>query len=214
MNLPFSQEQFFLVFKSYNEAVWPTQILLGTLAIVAVAISIRKIPSGGRWVSTILGILWLWMGAVYHIGFFASINPVAHVFGAAFVLQGVVFLWVGTKNNISFQWRNDWGGIVGAFLFIFALLLYPLLGYLQDHTYPFSPTFGLPCPTTIFTWGMFLWASRLPRLILVIPGIWSVIGFSAAISLAVLEDIGLLVSALIALPMILVRKAPIAGDEQ
>ncbi len=154
------------------------------------------------------------MGIVYHVGFFTSINPAAFVFGAAFVLQGALLIWIGIKNHVTYRWRMGWRGITGALLIAIALSLYPVLGYLQNHTYPSSPTFGLPCPTTIFTFGVFLLASRLPRLTLVIPGLWSVIGFSAAISLGVLEDIGLLVSALIALPMILVRKAPIAGDEQ
>lgn len=210
MNLPFSQEQFFSVFESYNEAVWPIQLLLNTLAVVAVAVSFgKKTSSGGKWILIILGTLWLWMGTVYHLGFFSSINPAAYVFGAAFVGQGAFLFWIGTKNLVTFHWRMDLGGMVGMFLIVFALILYPLLGYLQHHTYPSSPTFGLPCPTTIFTMGMFVSTTRLPRLALVIPGLWSVIGFSAAISLGVLEDIGLLVSALIALPLILMRKHPL-----
>ncbi|WP_394339066.1 DUF6064 family protein [Methanosarcina sp. UBA289] len=31
--------------------------------------------------------IWLWMGIVYHWSFFASINPVAHIFGVLFVLR-------------------------------------------------------------------------------------------------------------------------------
>ena len=96
---------------------------------------------------------------------------------------------------------------MGAFLVGFALILYPLVGYFQNHTYPASPTFGLPCPTTIFTFGVFLWSSGLPRAALIIPGLWSLIGFSAALTLGVTEDISLLVSALIAIPMILMRKS-------
>ena len=55
---------------------------------------------------------------------------------------------------------------------------------------------GLPCPTTIFTFGMLLLADRkLSFGILIIPLLWSVIGLSAAISLGMYEDIGLIVSA-------------------
>jgi hypothetical protein len=53
---------------------------------------------------------------------------------------------------------------------VFALVLYPVIGYTFGHIYPSSPTFGLPCPTTIFTFGIFLWSDkRLPVAILVIP---------------------------------------------
>ena len=207
MNLPFSQDQFFLVFRLYNEGVWPAQILLNILAITLIGLSLRKFPNGSRIISIVLGIFWLWMGIVYHVGFFSSINPAAYFFGAGFAVQGILLFWIGSKNRVRYQWRRDGRGIAGAFLVGFALILYPLLGYFQNHTYPASPTFGLPCPTTIFTFGIFLWSSGLPRVTLVIPGLWSLIGFFAALSLGVLEDIGLLISALIALPIILMQKS-------
>jgi hypothetical protein len=60
------------------------------------------------------------------------------------------------------------------------------------HVYPASPTFGLPCPTTNFTFGPFLWVqARLPLRLLVIPAPWSVVGFSAALSLSITQDDGL-----------------------
>jgi hypothetical protein len=55
--------------------------------------------------------------------------------------------------------------------------------------YPRQPTFGLPCPTAIFTIGVLLWArSRVHWSLLVVPAAWSVLGFSAVISFGVLED--------------------------
>jgi Family of unknown function (DUF6064) len=58
-----------------------------------------------------------------------------------------------------------------------------------------SPTFGLPCPTTIFTLGMLLWLDKTPPLyLLIIPLLWSLIGTVAALKLGIREDVGLLVS--------------------
>jgi hypothetical protein len=53
------------------------------------------------------------------------------------------------------------------------------------------PTFGVPCPTTIFTVGLLMLATpRLWRLS-IIPVIWSVIGGSAAFLLGVSADYAL-----------------------
>jgi hypothetical protein len=59
---------------------------------------------------------------------------------------------------------------------------------------------------TIFTFGMLLLTtSAVPRWLLVIPVIWSLIGGSAAILLHVPQDWLLLLSGLIAVPLIVVR---------
>jgi hypothetical protein len=86
------------------------------------------------------------------------------------------------------------------------MLIYPVLGHFLGHTYPRSPTFGLPCPTTIFTFGLLLWTGRgFPKYLLAIPAIWSMIGFFAALQLGVLEDVMLLMTGLVATLMILYR---------
>ena len=91
-------------------------------------------------------------------------------------------------------------------LILFALIIYPVLGYFIGHVYPFSPTFGLPCPTTIFTFGLLLLNSkRCPVTILIIPLVWSIIGFMAAIQFGILEDTGLLVAGLITISLLLYR---------
>jgi hypothetical protein len=41
------------------------------------------------------------------------------------------------------------------------MVVYPLLGIRFGHSYPRAPLFGVaPCPTTIFTFGLLLWATR------------------------------------------------------
>jgi hypothetical protein len=56
--------------------------------------------------------------------------------------------------------------------------------------------FGVtPCPVTIFSFGLLLLAIKpLPRLALVIPLLWSLIGGSAAVLLGIPQDWLLLVS--------------------
>lgn len=79
---------------------------------------------------------------------------------------------------------------------VYAAVVYPLVGMWSGHRYPELPMFGItPCPVTIFTFGlMLLAASPVPRWLLVIPVIWSLIGGSAAVMLGVPQDWLLLVS--------------------
>ena len=147
-----------------------------------------------------LALFWLWMGAVYHLAFFRTINPAAVAFGVAFILQGALFLWYGVRRQrLRFSVTGDAWGAAGVALVAYALIAYPLLGIAWGHVYPSAPTFGLPCPTTIFTLGVLLWAVRpVPWVVLAIPLGWAAVGTSAATQLGVREDFGLAVSALVA----------------
>jgi hypothetical protein len=102
---------------------------------------------------------------------------------------------------------------VGAVLIVYALVVYPVLGHLLGHRYPAAPTFGLPCPTTIFTFGVLLWArAPVPRVLVVVPMLWAALGAVAAMQLGVPEDFGLLVAGVTAVPMILLaprRREPV-----
>jgi hypothetical protein len=87
------------------------------------------------------------------------------------------------------------------------MIIYPLLGISLGHTYPRSPMFGVtPCPATIFTFGMLLWTTKpVPVYLLIIPLLWSIIGMSAAVSLRVYEDFGLVVAGVLGTILILLK---------
>jgi hypothetical protein len=208
MNLPFTFEQFLGVFESYNLAIWPMQVIAHLLGIAAVLLAIKKIRYSDRIISAVLSFYWLWMGVVYHLMYFSAINKVAYGFAFLFIIQGILFLAVGViKPNMSFKLRPDIFSITGAIFILYAMILYPILGSLLGHGYPQSPCFGVaPCPATIFTFGLLLWADRkLPKYILVVPLFWSIIGFGAALSLGIREDIGLLIAGVLGTIMILSR---------
>ncbi len=209
MQLPFSAEQFFDVFARYNQAIWPAQWLLTGLALTAVGLIILKPTAAARIVSGILAGLWLWMGAVYHLGYFASINPAARLFGAAFITEAVVLLWVALRGlPVSARVAPDLNRIVGGALVMYALLAYPLIGYFSGHRYPATATFGAPCPTTIFTFGLLLWmADRVPWRVVIIPAAWALIGTFAAIRLSVPQDYGLLVAGVATIAVLARRSA-------
>ncbi|HEX5690198.1 MAG TPA: DUF6064 family protein, partial [Roseiflexaceae bacterium] len=119
-------------------------------------------------------------------------------------------LWVVfgvVRPKLSFRLDDNPYAIAGMVLILYAMLLYPAIGALLGHGYPRSPSFGVaPCPTTIFTFGLLLCTNaRVPKSVLIIPSIWAVIGFSAALGLGILEDIGLLVAGLISVGLLLWR---------
>jgi uncharacterized protein DUF6064 len=213
MDLPFTVEQFFHVFERYNHAVWPAQVLLTALAILSFGLAWRPTPWTGRAVSAVVALLWAWMAVAYHFAFFTDINPAAWLFGTLFLVEAAWVGWTGAvRGRLRFRWRRDSWGWAGAALVLFALIVYPLLGDLLGHRYPGAPTFGLPCPTTLFTLGMLLLAGpRAPRSVFVVPLLWAVVGSTAAFSLGVYEDMSLLVAGLVVLAAFLTGRRSGSG---
>lgn len=208
MKLPFAQEQFFDVFSKYNQAVWPMQIIFYIIAIAAIGLLFVRKSYASRIVYGILSILWLWMGVVYHFMFFSSINPASKIFGALFVLESCLFAFIAFRSPLvlPFAW-NRWKTIAGLLFIVYALIIYPIIGQLTGHAFPASPTFGLPCPTTIFTFGLFLMAFPKQHWhLLIIPFLWSIVGGTAAFKLAVPGDYGLIIAGLSFFPILFSRK--------
>ena len=200
MKLPFEREQFFAVFTRYNEAVWPAQVVLAALAVVAALLVWRPGRATNRVTGAVLAVLWIWMGAVYHFTFFRTINPAAVFFAAAFLLEGAAIAWFGVwRARLHFQVSRGPAGLAAGVMVVYALAVYPLIGQAAGHVYPAAPTFGLPCPTTIFTLGLLVAAGRtVPRLLWVVPFAWAAIGTVAAVQLGVVEDFGLPAAAIAA----------------
>ncbi len=215
--VPFSRDAFFLVFSRYNAAVWPAQLVLLVAAVAAVWIAaLQPGPRGSRAVWRVLGVLWLWAGVVYHLTFFTSVNPAAWLFGALFVIQGLLFLRRGIASGRPAGFRVPGGlyGWGGAVLAAYALALYPLLIRLAGHTYPAAPTFGVPCPVVIYTFALLLWAEPpVPLHLLAIPLLWALIGASAAVSLTVWPDAGLTIGGLAASALVLRRNHLLRSSE-
>jgi hypothetical protein len=208
MNIPFTVDHFFDIFGTYNTAIWPAQIVAYTVGIIALMLALRENGLFSRIISAILALFWVWMGVVYHIVYFSRINPAALIFGFLYVLQGVIFLGSGTfRGKLSFGFRYKPLPITGACFILYAMVVYPLLGIRFGHSYPRAPLFGVaPCPTTIFTFGLLLWATRsVPAYLLIIPLLWSILGVSAAVNLRVPQDYGLVVAGVLGTALILIQ---------
>lgn len=195
MEFPFTQDAFFSVFARYNTAVGPLILVFYLLGAACVGLLFRPSRGASLFISLTLAAMWLVNGVGYHWTFFREINPAAALFAAVFVLQAGLLVFLPLRSRrLRFAVRRNARSAVGLLLALFAAVIYPSWGWLAGHVWPGMPAFGVaPCPTTIFTIGMLLMGSwQVVRWLLILPGLWSAIGGSAAILLGVPQDFALL----------------------
>lgn len=197
--LPFTPDQFFEVFGSYNESLWPLAVALWIASFAALVYHLRG-QSRQVFINVLLVTHWLWAAIGYHIAFFSRINPAAWLFGGLFLIQALLFAWhgvIGKRLNYGpgrSRRRALASGLIGY------ALVYPAINWLEGFSFPRIPTFGIPCPTTILTLGFLLTVNRpLPTVLVAIPVVWAFIGGSAAFLLGVHADLMLLAAGIIML---------------
>jgi len=208
VKIPFTVEQLFDIIGTYNTAIWPSQVAAYAFGIVALGLALRESKLSGRIISGILALFWIWIGVFYYIIHFSAINPTARILGLFYVLQGVLFLLVGTiRSGLSFRFNCRPLPILGVCFVLYAMVVHPLLGLGFGHSYPRAAMFGVaPCPTTIFTFGILLWATKpVPAYLLIIALLWSFFGIIAAVNWRIHQDYGLVVAGVLGTILILIR---------
>ena len=212
MTAPFTTEQFFGVFVAYNAAIWPAQIGAYVLGLVAIASLWRRRP---KLVLAMLALMWLWNAIGYHYLFFSSTNPAAKLFAGLFALEAVLLaVRAVATQSLSFRLARDFRTTAGLFLIVYALAIYPALGWWAGHGFMAGPMFGVaPCPTTIFTIGVLLPArGRWVVWLSVVPILWSIIGLAATLQLDMLEDLALPIAGFLLL-IVLARPHPFLKEQ-
>lgn len=196
MNIPFTIAEFYGVFSAYNTGVWPMQLPLMALGVIAVVLLVRQRSYSSVGISSVLTALWAWQALAYHLAFFTAINPLAYGFGAAFMVGAAAFFWHGViRCRLKFKQTPGWRMNAGWVFIIFAWFVYPAWTYLAGHRYPAFPTFGLPCPSTLFTIGLLAFLVKpYPRSVLLVPVLWCFVGSQAAFAFEVQADLGLIVA--------------------
>jgi len=203
MTLPFTSDQFFGIFAEYNRTFVLVAAALWLTSIVTLVVAARHPARHSRTLSYFLSALWLWNAVAYHGLLFTRINPAAWLFAALFLLQALLLFRVATRGPIHYFSSARWMHAIGVGLISYALA-YPFLTMAFGHSYPATPTFGIPCPTAILTIGIFLTArGGVPLTLAIIPIVWAFIGGSAAVLLEVPTDFvllgaGLLLTAILA----------------
>ena len=206
--LQFTTEELLQVYSAYNQAIWPMQIIFNLLALLIIYMTIKTYKYSNTIISSSLGFLWLCVGIIYQLLFYSDINSYAYLFSAFFILQGILFFSYGVfGSRLFFTIKYDLYGLVGVILIIYSLIFYPIFSKILGHVYPQSPTFGLPGSTTIFTLGILLWTDKpVTKFLLIIPLLWSVLGFAISIEIGMIEDVGLLLAGFVVLILVIHRK--------
>ena len=212
MQLPFTKEQFFDLFVAYNAGLWPALLALWIASVLGSVLLLSRRRPPDRWISALLAAHWAWSALAYHVGFFTRINQAAWVFAALSLLQAAVFLRAGVVHGrLSFApWRNAWAPV--AWGLIAYSLVYPAINAAQHLSVSRIPTFGVPCPTTIFTAGMLMLAAPRSWRLSIVPVIWSLIGGSAAFLLGVGADYALPVAGIALAIFSTQRNSPWSGS--
>lgn len=194
MQPPFTADQFFDVFRRYNEAIWPFQVGLVGLAVLTIVLLFAGSERANRAIAASLALMWTWMALGYHLAFFHAINPAAPVFAIGFLVGAFAFFWAGVlRKHLRFRARWNLQCFLGSLLVIYALVGHPLLSWALGHRYPATPTFGAPCPTTLYTIGLLTFSvAPFPRYILIVPILWTIVGSQAAWLFGVYQDLALI----------------------
>ncbi len=211
----FTIDDFMSVLESYNLAIWPMQIIGYVLVILALFFTFKSTKYSQKMVLGILSVLWLFNGIVFSLLYWAPSHLFGYVFGVCCILQGLIFLYGLIKSDLTISFTGltnySWIGIIFVF---YAMVGYQVFGYFLGHIYPQFFTVGLvPCPTTIFTFGIFLIISKpIPKKYYVIPFIIALGGFLAAYK-GIYEDIGLIIAGLLATFLLIRRNKQVSRAE-
>ena len=204
--MPFTSDQFFGVFALYNRTFIVVVVVLWLASAGMVAFVSRDPERRSRTLSLFLAVLWLWNAVAYHALFLTRINPAAWLFAALFAVQAVLFWWSTAGRSIDYFLSIGWRRRIGQGVVAYALA-YPFLTIALGHSYPETPTFGVPCPTAILTIGLLVGArGHLPLTLAIVPIVWGFIGGSAAVLLAVPTDYVLLGSGLLLTAILVLQR--------
>jgi hypothetical protein len=205
--LPFTAEILFSSFEQYNRALWPLPILAVALALAIVLLTLRPVRGGDRAIGALLAAAWVWIGVGYHFLHLDAIDFAAPLYGAFFVLEGLLFGWAAMLRGLAFRFDADLFGWAGLALALAATLVWPLAD-LPGHGWQSLRLAGLaPGPTAVFTLGLLLLTEgRAPLHLALIPLLWTMVAGATAWLLAIPQDLALPVAGLVGF-VLLLRKS-------
>ena len=176
--LLFAPRTYYRLFELYNAAIWPAQVLAVLLGLVILVLLVRgRAPLRDRGICAVLAACWVWV-AVFLFQRYATINWAATYFAAAFAVEALLLGLVGAiGGRVAFRTDGRWPWLIGLGLFVFALVIQPLLGPLLGRPLSQMEIFGVtPDPTVVATLGLLASATGGSRwLLLVVPVLWAAI---------------------------------------
>jgi len=205
---PFTMQEFLTLIADNNTRFWPVALIAYALGIAAVVLLLRRAKVASAFAAAVLALFWLWAGVMFNALVFSRLWPGAVGIAVLFVIQAGLLAVTGVwKSQLRFSVTTDVAGVVGGLAILYATVGYPAVAALMGRGYPQSLLLGLtPCPTVVFTLGWLLWSCRpLPKALLVIPVLIALAMGGMAASLGIVEDFGLVITAVVAAGLLLAR---------
>lgn len=176
--LLFSPRTYYRLFALYNEAIWPAHLAAAGGGVAILWLTRRGAALRGRAVAAILAAGWLWVAWAYLLERYDTINWVARYFAIGFALETLLLAAFGVVlNRLRWQPASDASGRIGLAVFLFALVVQPLIGPLVGRPWQQAEIFGIaPDPTAVGTLGLLLaLRGRVAWLLMVVPLLWCAI---------------------------------------
>lgn len=174
--LLFSPRVYWRLFELHNQALWPWQLLALLLGGLILLGMLRPRPWSDRVIAALLAAAWVFVAWAFLWERYATINWAVVYVVPLFVLQALLLIGIGTlKGELAMPVRWNIPRIVGIALFLYALLLHPLLPVYADRSLRTAEVFGIfPDPLAIATLGMLAMATPGQRAwpLLVAPVLW------------------------------------------
>ena len=184
--LLFSPRTYYRMFELYHEAIWPAQLIVLALVVVIIVLLWRNDERSGVAIAALLAVGWIWVAVMFHLRSYASINWAARYFAGLFVAEAVLLVWYGVVRRRLWFARSAAGSRwLAPALFIVAALLPSLAGRAADRTWSQVEVAGLtPDATAVATLALLLLATpRAPRVLLLAPLVWCVVGGATLVAM-------------------------------
>lgn len=206
--LSFSIKEFLNVLENYNLAIWPFQVFVYILIVMTLFFLFRKTKYSSKLVFAILSFFWLFNGIVFSLIYWSPSHLFGYIFAILCTIQGLLFLYSIIRSDITIGHLNKIFTLIGLLFILYAIIGYQTFGYFLGHIYPrYFPACLVPCPTTIFTIGIFLIINnKIPVKYFIIPLIIAVSGVLVVYN-GIYEDIGLIITGLLGTILIIRRAA-------
>ena len=176
--LLFAPRTYYRLFELYNSEVWPVHIVALLAGVTILALMRSRTPWRGRLAAAMLAAGWLWVAWAFHWQRYATINWAASYFAVGFAIEALLLFWIGVvRDRLRFNTNRNASTRIGVAMFVFALIVQPLLGLLFGREWRQLEVFGVaPDPTVVATLGLLLAANRINWIALPIPLLWCLLG--------------------------------------
>ena len=181
--LLFAPRTYYRLIELYNNDIWPLQVAALIVGMLVFWLMLGRKPSGARLATAMLAACWLWVAWAFHWQRYTTINWSASYFAVGFAIEALLLIWIGVIRG-QMQFDSFWSvtGRVGSAVFVFALIVEPLIGLLSGRSWLQLEVFGVGAdPTVVATLGLLMATSRVHWLAWAVPVLWCVVsGVTAA----------------------------------